>query len=170
MISNRIQSGHKLLAPGGVFQIAINDTETQYLRTILDSYFGQDNRVATIVAEVNPAGQNLRPNTPALSHDYCHIYSTNIDQMTMLTRALSSSEKESYSERDSDGSYLWDNLRRRGGNSRPADRPGQVFPLFVKGDTVRVPDMSWDESKKLWLNQEIPADGETEVWPTDPKG
>ena len=170
MISNRIQLGYRFLASGGVFQIAINDTETQYLRTVLDSYFGQDNRVATIVAEVNPAGQNLRPNTPALSHDYCHVYATNIGQMTMLMRGLSSSEKESYSERDSNGSYLWDNLRRRGGNSRPADRPGQVFPLFVKGDTVRVPDMSWDESEKLWLTQETPRDGESDVWPIDPKG
>ena len=170
MISDRIQLGYRFLTSGGVLQIAINDTETQYLRTILDSYFGQDNRVATIVAEVNPAGQNLRPNTPALSHDYCHIYSTNIGQMTMLMRKLSSSEKQSYSERDSNGPFLWDNLRRRGGNSRPADRPGQVFPLFVKDNTVRIPDMSWDETKKQWLAQETPLDGETEVWPIDPKG
>ena len=170
MISDRIQLGCRFLTSGGVFQIAINDTETQYLRAILDSHFGQDNRVATIVAEVNPAGQNLRPNTPALSHDYCHVYSTDISRMTMLMRELSPSEKQGYPERDISGPYLWDNLRRRGGNSRPADRPGQVFPLFVKGDTVRIPDMSWDESDKEWLVQEAPQDGETAILPIDPKG
>ena len=170
MISNRTQLSYRLLAPCGVFQIAINDTETHYLRTILDSYFGQDNRVATIAAEVNPAGQNIRPNTPALSHDYCHVYAINIDRMNMLLRELTPSEKGSYLEKDSQGSYLWDNLRRRGGNSRPADRPGQVFPLFVKDNTVRVPDMSWDESQKQWLTHETPGKGESEVWPIDPKG
>ena len=183
MISNRIQLSYKLLAPSGVFQMAINDMETHHLRTILDSYFGQDNRVATIAAEVNPAGQNIRQNMPALSHDYCHVYATNIGEMKLLSRKLTPAEMKNFPEMDIEGSYLWDNLRRRGGNSRPSDRPGQVFPLFIEGDTVRVPDMHWDESEKKWIASEVPCDGdnlrrrggnsrpsETEVWPIDPQG
>ena len=170
MMSNRLGISRRLLVSGGVLQVAIDDTETNYLRTILDGLFGEGNRVATIAAEVNPAGQNLRPNTPALSHDYCHVYAENIDAMEMLLRELTDEEMGTYEEKDDNGSYLWDNLRRRGGNSRPSDRPGQWFPLFITDKGVRVPDMEWDESGKKWLVKDKPRKGETEVWPIDPKG
>ena len=70
MMKDRIELGAILLAKTGVCKPAINDTETHSLRAILDNLFVESNRMATIVAEVNPAGQNLRPNAPALSHDY----------------------------------------------------------------------------------------------------
>ena len=141
MMSNRLELVCRLLVASGVCQVAINDTETHYLRTVLDTLFGQDNRVASIAAEINPAGQNLRPNTPALSHDYCHVYAASIDEMNMILRELTIAEKKIYTETDDKVPYLWDNLRRRGGNSRPSDRPGQEFPLFVKDNIVRVPKM-----------------------------
>ena len=170
MISNRLELGRTLLATGGVLQVAINDTETHYLRSVLDILLGQDNRVATIAVEVNPAGQNLRPNTPALSHDYCHVYAAGIEQMEMLLRELTSDEEKAYTETDDRGPYLWDNLRRRGGNSRPSDRPGQEFPLYVTPSSVRVPNMQWDDAGNKWMVMEELSDGETELWPIDPRG
>ena len=170
MVSNSAQLSYRLLASSGVFQMAINDIETHHLRIGLDSIFGQENRVATIAAEVNPAGQNIRPNTPALSHDYCHIYAVDIKETKMLLRNLTPLEMKNYTETDGSVPYLWDNLRRRGGNSRPADRPGQVFPLFVSDATVRVPVMDWNQSKEKWDVKESPTKGEIEIWPVDPKG
>ena len=88
----------------------------------------------------------------------------------MLPRKLTDSEKSKYPEIDNNGPYLWDNLRRRGGNSRPSDRPGQVFPLFISGNSVRVPKMDWDEDAQIWTILEEPTAIETEVWPIDPRG
>lgn len=156
MMHNRVSASLNILDSGGVFECAIDDTETSPLRAILDDIFGQANRAATIAVEVNPAGQNLRPNTPALSHDYCHVYARNIDHMQMLTRELTEEERALYKGRDSRGAFLWDNLRRRGGNSRPTDRPGQWYPLYV--DRV---------SKQISLE---PAKGWEKVWPIDPQG
>ena len=170
MMSDRILLSRLLLAPSGVLQVAINDTETHFLRALLDRHFGQVNRAATIAAEVNPAGQNIRQNMPALSHDYTHIYANDIGQMKLLPRKLTPIEMKAYTEEDSQGFFLWDNLRRRGGNSRPADRPGQVFPLFVNGESVRVPDMDWDESTGKWTVNEHPSVDEEEKWPIDPQG
>ena len=123
MMANRLALSRRLLLRSGVIEVAIDDTETGFLRGLMDHLFGENNRVATIAAEVNPAGQNLRPNTPALSHDYCHVYASDITEMKMLLRDLTEDEMESYEETDDKGSFLWDNLRRRGGNSRPSDRP-----------------------------------------------
>jgi adenine-specific DNA-methyltransferase len=125
----------------GVLMGAIDDTEHSNLKTLLSHTFGDDNHVGTIAVEVNPAGQNIRPNVPARSHDYFHIFAKDIEAISMILRGLTPEERKQYKEKDSKGHFYWDNLRRRGGNSRPTDRPKQWFPLFVKGKKVRVPEM-----------------------------
>ena len=167
MIQDRVQASTSLLNVTGVFQCAIDDTETSPLRNVLDSVFGATNRVTTIVIEVNPAGQNLRPNAPALSHDYCHIYAHTIDKMEMLMRKLTKEEQERYKERDSKGAFLWDNLRRRGGNSRPSDRPGQWFPLYVNRAAKQVSVGKIPDCEEIWP---IDPQGENRIWRVNPAG
>ncbi len=156
LIHNRISKSYPLISEDGVCAVAIDDTESGILREILGQVFGGENYVSTVAIEVNPAGQNLRPNTPARSHDYFHVYAKNIDKMDMLLRGLTPEEEKAYKEQDADGFYLWDNLRRRGGNSRPSDRPKQYFPLYASL-----------AQKKVSVE---PFDGCEEVWPIDPKG
>ena len=99
MIQNRTAMARLLLVKQGVLQCAIDDTETWKLRSVLDTCFGEDNRIATIAIEVNPAGQNIRPNTPALSHDYCHVYANDIEQTEMQVRDLTAEEREAYNHK-----------------------------------------------------------------------
>ncbi|HEY3278707.1 MAG TPA: site-specific DNA-methyltransferase [Syntrophorhabdaceae bacterium] len=170
MLSDRIRVASLFTPKSGVFMGAIDDTEYSNLKTALSDTFGDDNYVGTIAVEVNPAGQNIRPNVPARSHDYFHIFANDIESINMVLRGLTAKEREQYKERDTKGYFYWDNLRRRGGNSRPSDRPKQWFPLFIDGAQVRVPTMDWSEHAKKWLVKEAPLQGETEVWPIDPKG
>lgn len=156
MLADRLRAARPLISEEGVLGIAIDDTETNYLRLLLDSIFGRQNYISTIVAEVNPAGQNLRPNVPARSHDYFHVYGKQADQVDMKPRPLTEEEREKYPHEDEKGRYYWDNLRRRGGNSRPSDRPNQWYPLYVDLKNQRV--------------STEPFDGSNEVWPVDPKG
>ncbi len=167
MMYDRINLGKYLLTDGGVSCIAIDDTETAILRGILDDLYGVDNRVASLAIQVNPAGQNLKPNAPALSHDYCHIYVKNINQMRLLLRPLTEQEKEQYSENDGDGFYLWDNLRRRGGNSRPIDRPNQWYPLYVKLENNTISLKPFAESLEIWP---VDPKGIERIWRVDPVG
>jgi adenine-specific DNA-methyltransferase len=127
LLNDRIQKSYGLLSDDGVCAVAIDDTESSVLKLLLADIFGPENHVSTIGVEVNPAGQNLRPNTPARSHDYFHVYAKDIDKMVMLLRGLTPEEEKAYKEKDDDGYFLWDNLRRRGGNSRPTDRPKQYL-------------------------------------------
>ena len=167
MIQNRIVMARLFLVRQGVFQCAIDDTETWKLRSVLDTCFGEDNRIATIAIEVNPAGQNIRPNTPALSHDYCHVYANDIDQTKMQERALTEEEKEAYNQKDETGFFLWDNLRRRGGNSRPSDRPGQWYPLYIDRNTMLVSVDSFEGAEEIWP---IDPKGERRIWRNNPDG
>ena len=127
----------------------------------------QGNRIATIAIEVNPAGQNIRPNTPALSHDYCHVYAKDIEQTEMQVRDLTPEERKAYNHKDEKGFFLWDNLRRRGGNSRPADRPGQWYPLYVDRDTRQVSVDSFEGAEEIWP---IDPKEERRIWRNNPEG
>lgn len=73
---------------------AIDDTEFSNLKLILSNIFSTNNFVSTIAAEINPAGQNIRPNVPARSHDYFHIFAKDIDSISMILRRLSADEKK----------------------------------------------------------------------------
>ena len=170
LLENSLLLSPRLLSRSGVFLGAIDDTEYANFKVLLNNVFGANNYAGTIVVEVNPAGQNIRPNVPARSHDYFHIYAKDIECAQMILRSLTDDEIKQYCERDSAGRFYWDNLRRRGGNSRPTDRPKQWFPLYVKGDDVRVPKMHWDNGSREWIVDEAPGTGEEEVWPVDPKG
>jgi adenine-specific DNA-methyltransferase len=170
LLSNVISISPHFMPKSGVLIGAIDDTEYSNLKAVLTNTFGENNYVGTIAVEVNPAGQNIRPNVPARSHDYFHIFAVDIEASHMIPRGLTPEESKQYKEKDSNGSFYWDNLRRRGGNSRPVNRPKQWFPLFVLGKDIRVPEMLWDDGSKKWIVQETPLIGEIEVWPIHPNG
>jgi adenine-specific DNA-methyltransferase len=170
MIQDRVALSLAALKDSGIIGVAIDDAEHHNLRHIMDRVCGAQNWLATISAEINPAGQNIRPNVPARSHDYCLFYASNIDNVEMLIRELTEEEKAQYTEKDKKGQFLWDNLRRRGGNSRPSDRPRQYYPLFCTATSVRVPKMNWDEQSLKWVLKEEPMPEEIISWPVDPKG
>jgi adenine-specific DNA-methyltransferase len=167
MMQDRLVRARSITSDSGVVQCAIDDTETAVLRGIMDSIYGEENYMATIVAEANPAGQNLRPNTPALSHDYCHVYARNINSMTMLLRGLTVEEKATYKQCDPSGAFMWDNLRRRGGNSRPTDRPGQWYPLYVDITQGHVSISAFEGAEEVWP---IDPKGIKRIWRTNPDG
>jgi adenine-specific DNA-methyltransferase len=169
MMANGLTITPSLMPSSGVIMGAIDDTEYSNLKYLLAQIFGEENNVGTIAVEVNPAGQNIRPNVPARSHDYFHIFAKDIEAISLIPRGLTSKERKQYKEKDNKGHFYWDNLRRRGGNSRPTDRPKQWYPLFI-GKGVRVPKMEWSDATNEWILSEAPRIDETEVWPIDPKG
>ena len=136
----------------------------------MDQVFGAGNYLGTTAVEVNPAGQNIRPNVPARSHDYFHSYAVNIEQCSMNLRGLSFEEQQQYTEEDQFGKFYWDRLRRRGGNSTPLDRPKQWFPIFRKGEELRIPSMKWSETENKWIIMDSLTPDEVEEWPIDPDG
>ncbi|MGB5082451.1 MAG: DNA methyltransferase, partial [Burkholderiales bacterium] len=167
MIENRVRLVHGTMPREGVIGVAIDDTEAPALRLVLDRIFGSANFISTIAVEVNPAGQNIRPNVPARSHDYCMFYAKDASAAELLIRELTEEEKAAYSEKDLKGQFLWDNLRRRGGNSRPGDRPNQWYPLYANVDSGKVSVEPFRGGKEFWP---IDPQGEKRIWRVSPEG
>ena len=170
MIAEGIDLSTTVISGSGAILAAIDDTEYSNLKAVLENSYGSENYVGTLAIEVNPAGQNIRPNAPARSHDYCHIFAKNADDTFFNLRELTPDEVAEYDQTDKKGKYYWDNLRRRGGNSRPTDRPKQWFPLYIDYPNVRVPTMEWIEADKAYSVIDTIRASESEAWPIDPKG
>ena len=170
MIAEGIDLSTTVLSGSGAILAAIDDTEYSNLKAVLETSYGSENYVGTLAIEVNPAGQNIRPNAPARSHDYCHIFAKNADDTFFNLRDLTPDEVAAYDQTDKTGKYYWDNLRRRGGNSRPSDRPKQWFPLYIDYPNVRVPAMEWIEADKAYSILDSIRANEGEAWPVDPRG
>lgn len=167
MMHKRLLLAKRLLKYNGILMVAIDDHEIHNLRHVLNDIMGENNFIASICIEVNPAGQNIRDNSPAISHDYCLIYARNIDKAIIIPRALTEDEAKTFKEKDDNGHFLWDNLRRRGGNSTPKDRPGQWFPLYVNKTIGKISLRNFSDAIEIWP---IDPKGIKRIWRVNPEG
>lgn len=167
LVENRCRRSVGLLHDKSNLIFAIDDTELSNSRLMLNEIFGADNHVSTIAVEVNPAGQNIRENEPAKSHDYFHVFAVDNSKATINLRTLTDGEKKAFDLKDEVGQYLWDNLRRRGGNSRPTDRPNQWYPLYAQLNPPKVSATPFPGSTEIWP---IDPQGENRIWRVSPEG
>ena len=78
-------------------------------------------------------------------------------------------QSERYKEKDEFGNLQWVNFRKHGGlNAYRIARPRLFYPLYVSR-SIRVPNMTWIESKKEWQIEDTLQENETEVWPINDK-
>lgn len=167
MIKKRLELSKNLLSETWVILFAIDDHELATSKLLLDKIFGEQNYISTICIEINPAWQNIRDNSPAISHDYCLIYAKDIEKSEMILRDLTDGEIKNYKFIDDKGErYSWDNLRRRWWNSRPSDRPWQWFPIYVDFKSWK---MGLEHFK--WATEVFPIDpkGEKRIWRNNPE-
>ena len=79
MIYSRLMVAKSLLSEDGVIFISIDDNEQEHLKNICDEIFGEANFIASIVRNTNSTkNQTL---FVSVSHEYCLVYSKNIDTL-----------------------------------------------------------------------------------------
>lgn len=156
-------------APKGVLCATIDDYQQKELHFLISEAFGPEGLAGTVCIRSNPSGRPV-PTGLAQAHEYA-IFAL-ADPNTPLSK-LPRTEKQSkrYKENDGDGkNYMWELFRKRGSGSKRSDRRTQYYPLFVVDETVRVPQMRWDQQARDWILEEQPAAGETIVYPIDESG
>src|SRR5690606_21470300 len=107
----------------------------------------------------------------AISHEYGHFFSKSSDsKLKKMTRSEEQSKR--YKEKDGDGKFMWELLRKRGTDSERKDSPKAYYPFYYNHlkKSLRLPDMNWDELSKEWIILEKPNLDEIELYPIDDKG
>lgn len=161
------QARKKLLRPDGILVATIDDYQYRELNFILEENFGRSNIAGTVVIRIDPSGRPL-PQGFAQSHEYA-IFAKSTSQAVIESLPRSDKQNARYKHRDDDGRmYMWELFRKRGSNSEQKDRPSLYYPIYVSGDTMRVPAMEYDDQQKIWHIHESPR--KLFVYPIDDAG
>ena len=161
LMADRLPPAKPLLVPGGVVCVAIDDEEVSHLRLLMQELFEAE--LGVVAVRSNPAGRKSSGRFSP-SHEYALFYGDS----QSLPAALEKTEKQMarYPLSDEEGRYAWNNLVRHGSNDRRQDRPKLYYPIYVASDdSIRVPELDWNEERQEYRVLEEPRDGEVAVWP-----
>jgi adenine-specific DNA-methyltransferase len=166
-IENRFTAAAGALNDKGILCVTVDDYEYRHLACYFDRVTQLD-LLGTAVIRNKPQG---RPTASGFSvnHEYGMFYGRK--GKAVVGRLPREGKKaDRYPERDDVGIFAWANLRKTGSGSGRYDRERQFYPIYVRGDKLRVPQMQWSEEERHWVNIEPARKGEEVLWPIDDEG
>jgi adenine-specific DNA-methyltransferase len=166
LMSDRMALDISLRKTASLRCVAIDDFEYPTLQGILAELSAETHH-ATVSVRSKPQG---RPTTSGFSpnHEYAVFWGTSDAKVGRLPRIGSKAER--YPLKDDTGIYAWANLRKSGSDSDHEDRKRSYYPFFVMGNSMRIPEMRWDDAEESWTLLEAANADEVEVWPIDSDG
>ena len=167
LIQGPLQKTRPIMADDGVLVAAIDDTQQRELSFLLSESF-TENLLGTICVRSNPSGRPTQTGY-AVSHEYLLVAGQS--EKSVIGRLPPTPEQMArFNQKDENGVFEWRNLRREGSNSDRNARRALYYPIYINGDIIRTPKMTWDENDELWVVEEQPAEGEQVVYPDNDEG
>ncbi|WP_158047426.1 site-specific DNA-methyltransferase [Skermanella pratensis] len=169
MLRDRVALSKLMLSQDGIACITIDDFQYKELAFLCSEIFSSGRVAATVPIRSNPSGRPT-PTGFGQAHEYA-IFLQNSDSAPVgkLTRSVEQSRR--YKEQDEDGkAYMWELFRKRGSGSERHDRPTLFYPIYAKGESVRIPAMEWSSVKREWKILEEPDADEVVILPIDENG
>ena len=161
LMCDRLLLSKEFLPNEGIICVAIDDVEISPLRFLLGDLFEKELGIA--VVRSNPQGR-ARKGYLSPAHEYALFFGKSGASPGSLPKT--EKQKNSYPHQDAQGRFTWDNLIRRPPGDNRVDVPTMFYPIYVKHDnTIRIPDMTWDESTRSYNILEKPDENEVPVWP-----
>ena len=147
MMDDRLALARPLMTEHAIFCITIDDVEVHNLRSLLEGEFPQYELLGAVPIKNNPAGR-----TGTVGFSVCHEYALFYGQPGFAKVGRlehSHAQIARYKERDEVSAFEWTNFRKHGGlNTYRETRPRQFYPIYVKGDAIRIPRMEWDNASR----------------------
>lgn len=168
LMADRFMAAMPLLRRDSVLCATIDDYQYKELYFLLENIFGKNSIAGTVAIRCNPSGRPV-PSGFAQSHEYA-IFATRSPDSTMSKLPRTDKQAARYRHIDDGGPYMWELFRKRGSNSERRDRPSLFYPIYVAGESVRVPVMAWNDDDREWHVEEKPKPGEKAVYPIDEGG
>lgn len=157
------------MTEGAIMCVTIDDVEVHNLRMLLERMLPDHELLGAVAIKNNPAGR-----TGTVGFSTCHEYALFYGRPgTARVGRLehSQAQKARYKERDNISAFEWTNFRKHGGlNTYRTARPRQFYPIYVLGESIRIPKMEWDNASRAWKVLEEPRPGEEVLLPIDEAG
>lgn len=166
LVDERLQRTVPLLQCDAVLCVTIDDIEVHNLRALADATLAQYDVLGVVPIKNNPAGR-----TGTVGFSVCHEYALFYglpDEARIGRLEHSEAQKARYKERDEISAFEWTNFRKHGGqNTYRVARPRQFYPIYVEGESIRIPAMEWDNAGRKWNVLEPPKATEETLLPID---
>ncbi len=167
LIENRLQVSQNLLVDNGVLVAAIDDEQKKELGFLMEDIF-DNGLIGTILVRTNPSGRPTQSGY-SVSHEYL-LYAGSGHKSAISRMPPTEKQMSRFSEHDENGVFEWRNLRREGSNSDRAARRHLYYPIYIRDNEIRIPDMEWNSKTESWDIQERPREDEIIAWPINQKG
>ncbi|AHJ95531.1 site-specific DNA-methyltransferase [Hymenobacter swuensis] len=168
LIDSRLNLTTPLLHNGGLLCATIDDYQQKELHYLLEEHFGKNRIAGTVAIRINPSGRPI-PSGFGQAHEYA-IFARAGNEAVISKLPRTDAQLQRYREADEQGAYMWELFRKRGSESERVDRPTMYYPLFYNGNSLRVPEMSYDDTRKSWVIEEVANSDETVLYPIDENG
>ena len=168
LMENRLQISRNIVEQSGIISVSIDDAEQTNLKILLSEIYGSDSILGTATVRSNPAGRSTATGFSP-SHEYALFASKSTEAKVGRLRHTEA-QLERYKEKDETGNFEWVNFRKHGGfNAYRTARPRLFYPFYVGGSKIRIPKMTWMESKREWKIEDNLLKGEVAIWPVNEK-
>ncbi len=168
LMENRLQISRHILKKEGILVAAIDDVEQANLRILLEGIYGNDSILGTATVRSNPAGRSTGKGFSP-SHEYA-LFAEKSNEAGVGRLSHTEEQSGRYKEEDEVGNFEWVNFRKHGGfNAYRTARPKLFYPFYVDGDKIRIPNMTWIDSKRKWEIEDDLLEREVAVWPVNDK-
>ncbi len=167
LMENRLRIAYSLLNSKGVLVAAIDDVQQRELSFLLSAVFN-GRMLGAIAVRSNPSGRPTQTGY-SVAHEYL-MFAGKGAYSAIGRMPATEAQMARFSEQDEEGEFEWRNLRREGSNSDRAARPALYYPIYIKGTSIRVPQLTWGADSEKWIVEEKPSAGEQIVWPNNEDG
>jgi adenine-specific DNA-methyltransferase len=169
LVENRLALSRKLLKDSGILCVTIDDYEAHNLRKVCERSLGEFENLGVVAIKNNPAGRSATVGF-SICHEYGFFFGhPELAEVDRLEH--SEAQKSRYKEKDEIGFFEWTNFRKHGGvNTYRTTRPRQFYPIYVKGENIRIPKMTWDNDLRQYEVLEKPKANEEVLFPVDSTG
>ena len=167
LIQDRVLLSRRLLTHDGVLVAAIDDEQQRELSFVLTNTF-QGDLLGTVCVRANPSGRPTKTGY-SVSHEYL-LFAGMSDDSAIGRMPPTEEQMARFNQQDDLGVFEWRNLRREGSNSDRSARRALYYPIYLRGNTIRVPKMTWNEKTEEWIVEEKPGRGDEVAWPDNEAG
>lgn len=167
LMRDRLVLASCVLREDGTLAAAIDDTQQRELSFILSDVF-ENRTLGTFCVRSNPSGRPMQTGY-SVAHEYV-IFAGKSSKSLIGRMEPTPEQRARFSQKDEDGQFEWRNLRREGSDSNRDDRRYMYYPIFISGESIRVPLMEWDEIKEEWIVLEKPCAADSVVFPDNEAG
>jgi adenine-specific DNA-methyltransferase len=166
LLDCRLRAGKPLLKNDGVLFAAIDDAQFRELSFLAEEIF--EKSLGTFAVRANPSGRPMKTGY-SVSHEYM-IAVGRSDKSFIGRLPPTDAQRARFNQIDEDGPFEWRNLRREGSNSDRTARSRLYYPMYLSGQSIRVPKMEWSEENDAWTILAQPRSDEVTVYPDNDDG